>query len=132
MRSDNGMIGYIIPITTLREFLAGKTYNIEKFTTKISSDFSLYIKNLESLYKKPNLLKTKKIEIKDMGKNGFSLKFAHQSIDGKSFDYRFIDKNERVSIAVICTNDASSLRNAIDLELESFRLKDQNPTLTLT
>jgi hypothetical protein len=69
VKSDNGSIGYIIPVSQVIGFLAGKTDNIEKFTTKIQSTFVPYIKNIQLLYKNPNLLKTKYIELKNMEKN---------------------------------------------------------------
>jgi hypothetical protein len=69
VKSNNGSIGYIIPISRIIDFLAGKTDNIEKYTTKTNTNFPLYIKSVGLLYKNPNLLKTKYIEIKNAGKS---------------------------------------------------------------
>lgn len=107
MKSDNGSIGYIIPVSQVIEFLAGKTDNIEKFTTKIQSTFVPYIKNIQLLYKNPNLLKTKYVEIKDADKNGFTLTSTITSTSGDIFLYYFLDKNSRVAFRVSCSKDAS-------------------------
>lgn len=107
VKSDNGTIGYIIPISRIIDFLAGKTDNIEKYTTKINSTFSPYIKNIELLYKNPNLIKTKYVEIKNADKNGFTLSSAITSTTGDIFMYYFLDKNNRVSINVTCSKDSS-------------------------
>lgn len=94
------MIGYIIPNAVLQDFLAKKTDNIEMFTTKIESTFATYAKSLQSLYAKPNLIKTKYVEIKDAEKNGFLLKNTTASIDGSIFTYKYVDKNDRVFFAI--------------------------------
>jgi hypothetical protein len=106
--SDNGVIGYIIPNAVLQDFLAKKTDNIEMFTTKIESTFATYAKSLQSLYAKPNLIKTKYVEIKDAEKNGFLLKNTTASIDGSIFTYKYVDKNDRVFFAIWCSKDAQS------------------------
>jgi hypothetical protein len=111
VRSENGMIGYIIPLTTVNDFLAGKTDNIEKYNTAVPTTFITYIKKIQALYRDSNLLQTKNIVIKDAGKAGFTLKNVNQSIDGIIFDYLFLDKNGRVSISVSCSKDASTKRS---------------------
>lgn len=106
--SDNGVIGYIIPYSTVKKFLSGKTDNIEKYKYPISTDFKSYIWVLQSLSKNPNLIATKYVNIKDLGKNGFSLVGAVESRDGKIFDYRFINKTNRVLFIASCSRDAYS------------------------
>jgi|GEM_PF-2487695 len=73
VKSDNGMIGYIIPASLVKKFLLGKTDNIQTYTEKTESNFVSYIKGIEALYKNTNLLKTKYVEIKNAGKTGFTL-----------------------------------------------------------
>ncbi len=107
VKSDNGMIWYIIPVSRISDFLGGKTDNIEKSTIKINTTFSTYIKNIQSLYKNLNSIKTKYVEIKNADKNGLTLNNAVSSISGDIFIYYFLDKNSRVSFAVSCSKDAS-------------------------
>jgi hypothetical protein len=111
VRSENGMIGYIIPLTTVNDFLAGNTNNIEEYNTSAPITFTTYIKKIQALYRDVNLLQTKNIIIKDAGKAGFTLKNVNQSIDGIIFDYLFLDKNGRVSLSVSCSKDASIKRS---------------------
>ena len=132
VRSDNGMIGYIIPTTNVKDFLASKTYNIEKYASGDTKKFNTYIKNVELPFKNQNAIKTKFLEIKNANKVGFFLKSVTQSEDGRVFDYRFIDKNERVAIVVACTKDASSRRTSIDVEQQSYSLKNSSPNYTST
>lgn len=126
VRSDNWMIGYIIPSSIVQDFLDGDTYNIEKYKSQDIKEFTTFVKTLQLVSKNPNLIKTKKVEIKNMAKFGFFLKSAVHSRDGSAFDYRFLDKNERVGIVVICTKDASKKKTSIDLVEEAFGYKDQS------
>ena len=107
VKSDNGMIGYIIPIDRVMDFMKNKTDNVEKYTTKTNASFAPYIKWTESLYKNPNLIKTKFVEIRDAEKSGFALNSVLSSISGDVFAYSFLDKQNRVMVRVYCTKDAS-------------------------
>jgi hypothetical protein len=49
--SDNGVIGYIIPVNTVKEFLAGKTYDIQKHKTAPEQAFLTYIKIFKNSFK---------------------------------------------------------------------------------
>lgn len=134
VKSDNGSIGYIIPVSQVIEFLAGKTDNIEKFTTKIQSTFVPYIKNIQLLYKNPNLLKTKYMELKNMEKNWFTLANAISSISGDMFMYYFFDKNKRVLFTVNCSKDASvtwkdSISYTQDLIVSQKNMKDSKASI---
>lgn len=124
VRSENGMIGYIIPLTTVNDFLAGKTDNIEEYSGDVPLTFTNYIKKIQALYRDTNLLQTKNIIIKDAGKAGFTLKGVNQSIDGTIFDYFFLDKNGRVSLSVGCSKDASTKKTSLDITQESYTWKD--------
>lgn len=132
VRSDNGMIGYIIPTHILRDFLANKISSIEKYTPRETKEFVSYTRWLQALDKNPNLIKTKMVEIRDAMKSGFTLASSRESIDGKTIDYRFIDKNNRVAIVLICTRDASTRSSSLDIEKASFSLKYQNPSYSNT
>ncbi len=127
VRSENGMIGYIIPLTTVNDFLAGKTDNIEKYTGTVPIAFTNYIKKIQVLYRDTNLLQTKNITIKDAGKAGFTLKNVNQSTDGIIFDYLFLDKNGRVSLSVSCSKDSSIKHTWIDLTQASYNWKNFSP-----
>lgn len=127
VRSENGMIGYIIPLTTVNDFLAGKTDNVEEYTGTVPLTFTTYIKKIQPLYRDINLLQTKNIVIKDAGKAGFTLKNVNQSIDGTIFDYLFLDKNGRVSLSVSCGKEASGKKTWIELIQESYNWKDFSP-----
>ena len=126
------MIGYIIPTHILRDFLANKISSIEKYASPDIKEFISYTKGLQALDKNPNLIKTKIVEIRDALKTGFSLASARESTDGKTIDYRFIDKNNRVAIVLICTRDASTRSSSLDIEKASFSLKYQNPSYSNT
>ena len=76
VRSENGMIGYIIPLTTVNDFLAGKTDNIEEYSGDVPLTFTNYIKKIQALYRDTNLLQTKNIISKDLNKN-FKQKQGH-------------------------------------------------------
>jgi hypothetical protein len=133
VKSDNGMIGYIIPVSRIVDFLAGKTDNIEKYTTKINTNFAPYIKSIQLLYKNPNLLKTKYIELKDADKNGFILAGAASSISGNIFTYYFLDKNSRVGLTLSCSSDASktwkdSIQLSQDAVLSQKNTRDSKVT----
>lgn len=124
VRSENWMIGYIIPLTTVNDFLAGKTDNIEEYDGVVPLTFTTYIKKIQALYRDTNLLQTKNVTIKDAGKAGFTLKNVSQSTDGMIFNYFFLDKNGRVSFSVGCSKDASIKHTWIDLTQASYSWKD--------
>jgi hypothetical protein len=107
VKSDNGTIGYIIPLSRIKDFLWGKTDNIERYTTKWDATFASYIKSIQASYKNPNNIKTSSIEIKNAEKNGFSLYNVVLSQSGDIFAYYFVDKNNRVFVEVSCSKDAS-------------------------
>ena len=129
--SDNGVIGYIIPNTVIRDFLSWKSYNREKFVSPKLTEFAKYSKGIQALYRNSNSIKTKYVDIKDMGKAWFFLSSATNSLDGKIFDYRFLDKNERVAILVACSKDSSWGRNMIEITEAWLDDKDNNPLMTV-
>lgn len=127
VKSDNGMIGYIIPISIVWDFLAGKTDNIEKYTQKIEIDFLQYIKNSEALYKNPNSIKTKYVDIKNAQRSGFTLVNTVASTNGEIFLYQFLDKNNSVVVSVGCTKDAATTwTSSIEYQKSMLELPDQN------
>lgn len=130
--SDNGVIGYIIPVSTIRDFLAGKTYDIQKYSSSLDKAFASYISNIQKLFQSTTTLKTKYVTIKDFSKAGFSLKTATESKDRSIFDYRFIDKLERVAIMVSCSRDASWLKSSQELAEISLREKGKSTLMTYT
>lgn len=107
MKSDNGMIGYIIPVSKVRDFLAGKTYNYEKYIGLEVTDFLSYIKQNQSISRASTTLKTPSIEIRDIQKNGFSLSSTVSSTQWDIFQYKFMHKNQRVAFGIECSRDAS-------------------------
>ena len=107
VKSDNGTIGYIIPVSRILDFLASKTENIEKYTAKTDTAFAPYIKSIQALYKNPNSIQTSYVEIKNAEKNGFTLVSAISSMRGDIFSYYFLDKNSRVALKLGCSQDAS-------------------------
>ncbi len=110
--SDNGVIGYIIPYSIVKKFLSGKTDNIEKYARWVTSEFKSYINNLENLWKNMNLISTKYVTIKDIWASGFSLVNAVESRERSIFDYRFVHKNNRVSLITYCSKDAMSTKKS--------------------
>ncbi len=130
--SDNGVIGYIIPMKTAREFLAKKSANRELFTMKIETDFQKYIANNQVIYKNPNLIKTKKVEIRNLGKLWLKPSFSTSSVDEEIFDYRFIDKTNRVAFMVSCGNDASLKYSTSDIYQKSITLSKNDTSYTLS
>lgn len=126
VKSDNGMIGYIIPISQVQDFLAGRSDNPESFRGKVEADFSKYITQNQALYKNSSLLKNKYVEVKNAEKNGFTLVNTISSINGTNFLYQFLDKNNRVVINIWCTNDASKTwTSPIDFAIVSSALPDE-------
>ncbi len=130
--SDNGVIGYIIPMKTVREFLAKKSANREVFTADTLPDFQKYIANNQLIYKNPNLIKTKKIELRNLGKLGFKASSSTSSPDGEIFDYRFLDKTNRVAFMISCGNDASGKYTTSDIYQKSMRLTKNDTSYTLS
>jgi hypothetical protein len=130
--SDNGVIGYIIPVNTVKEFLAGKTYDIQKHKTAPEQAFLTYIKNIQKLFQNKNVVKTKYVSISDITNAGFQLKGATESKDGTIFDYRFIDKLERVAIMIACSRDSSGLKTSLELAEMSLSEKGKSHLMNYT
>ena len=117
--SDNGVIGYIISSATISKFLSWKSYNKEKYTSPKLTEFVKYTKEIESAYKNVNSIKTKYVDIKNMGKAGFL------------FDYRFIDKNERVAVLIGCSKDSSWGKSTIQINEWELDNKDNSPLVSI-
>lgn len=130
--SDNGVIGYVISVETLKKFLSGKSYGIEKFTSPKTTEFAKYVKDNQLISKNSNLIKTKYVEIKDMEKSWFFLNSVVSSLEGRIFDYRFIDINERVAIRVACSKDATGSKTISQIIEESLDDKDKPLTTNVT
>lgn len=136
VKSDNGMIGYIIPTSTLKKFLLQKTNNYQNYTEETQKNFITYINNLQSLYKNKNLLKTKYVEIKNAGKMGFVLKNSLASNSGEIFVYQFTDIDKRVLVSVGCSRDSSTTWKDpiqfIEQKLSSSSTQDPNDAPTFS
>ena len=120
--SDNGVIGYIVTAKTVKEFLAGKSDNYEKTSEQIKKTFETYVNQIQSLYKNPNLIKTKYVSIKDMEKNGFKLFSATESYDGTIFDYRFYTKNQNTFIVVSCDKEGETTKKTLDQRVKDYQI----------
>lgn len=123
--SDNWVIGYIIPISKIRNFLDGKSYSRENFASPKTTEFIRYISDIQGLFSSPNNLKTPFLEMKSMEKAGFILRSAAASLDWKTFDYRWSDKNKRVTFFIQCTRDGW-IKSAIEMVPEDIDNKDVN------
>jgi hypothetical protein len=77
-------------------------------------------------------VKTKYVSISDITNAGFQLKGATESKDGTIFDYRFIDKLERVAIMIACSRDSSGLKTSLELAEMSLSEKGKSHLMNYT
>ena len=71
--SDNAVIGYMIPITTIRNFIAGKTKGYTKMNFPVPSDFKEYIKVSEFGERSKDLLNDLNIKTASLKRFGLKL-----------------------------------------------------------
>lgn len=74
VESDNAVIGYMIPITTIRDFLAKKTKGYTKISLSTPRDFKAFIKNSELGERSQDSINDANIKTTSLKKYG--LKFA--------------------------------------------------------
>ncbi len=103
IKSDNGVIWYIIPIKAVKEFLNNTTTNIPKGVDM--SGFDKYIRFIQSWYGK-NIIKDPKVEINNITKNWFRLTNKIGGLSGSTVYYQFADKTERTIVIVSCWTES--------------------------
>lgn len=113
--SDNGVIGYIIPSSIIQSFLWWESYDLRKYSSSKEKAFVKYIKNIQNSTKNISQAKIKRFDAQSLEKAWFILQSIVESNDGKIYDYRFLDKNERVAVIVGCSKDTSLKYTALDI-----------------
>ena len=77
-------------------------------------------------------LAQKQAELHNLGKLGFKASSSTSSPDGEIFDYRFLDKTNRVAFMISCGNDASGKYTTSDIYQKSTHLTKNDTSYTLS
>lgn len=100
IRSDNGVIGYMIPKNTILKFLSGSTPDYQKFTLDERS-FSKYL-DLQRKISTSRMISTNGIFLKNPKNYGFYVVSGQISLDKKLSYYTLQSFDKRVTVGYSC------------------------------
>lgn len=100
IRSDNGVIGYMIPKSTILRFLSGNTPDYQKFTFDQQS-FPQYLA-LQKKISTAKVISTDGVFLKNPKAYGFRLIAGESSLDQKLSIYHLQSFDKRVTVGYSC------------------------------
>lgn len=104
--SDNGVIGYIIPSTTVDSFLAKKTDGYTVYSSSQNAIFSSFLSTWQKIEKwNINNIRHKLFQIKGLNAANISYLWGASSVDGNIIDFRYGDALERNILRISCLNN---------------------------